>query len=178
MSVGSDSLQVTEFTFRNLPLSDFEIRNISIVLFPIGIYLFSKSDIRIHFMHTIRQNSRDDVGLAVAEYLSEGNQSVTFVSEPKPSAVADEVNSIHRKLSGAQDVRALASETTDIDLVVVIGSDSETLLLGYLIRCELDPREVLADISNPANEPAFEGTGVDHIDIPQLLSEYICDRYG
>jgi Trk K+ transport system NAD-binding subunit len=144
-------------------------------------------------MHTIRQNSRDDshkaarnilviggddVGLAVAEYLSEGNQSVTFVSEPKPSAVADEVNSIHRKLSGAQDVRALASETTDIDLVVVIGSDSETLLLGYLIRCELDPREVLAGISNPANEPAFEGTGVDHIDIPQLLSEYICDRYG
>ena len=143
-------------------------------------------------MDTIRRNSRDDphnaarnvlviggdhVGLAVAEYLSEGNQSVTFVSETEPTDVADEVKAIHRKVSGPHDVRALAAETSDIDLVVVIGTDSETLLLGHLVRRELDPREVVAGVSDPANEPAFEGTGVDHIDIPRLLSERICDRY-
>lgn len=143
-------------------------------------------------MDTIRQNTRDDsrkvarkvlviggdnFGLAVAEYLTEGAQSVTFVSETKPIDDADDVESIHRELSGANDVRALASEITDIDLVVVIGSDSETLLLGYLVRRELNPRDVVAGISNPANEPAFEGAGVDHINIPQLLAEQICDRY-
>jgi len=143
-------------------------------------------------MHMIRRNSRDDsskaardvlvvggdnFGLAVAEYLTEGAQSVTFVSETRPTDVADEVKPIHRELSGANDIRALASEITDVDLVVVIGSESETLLLGYLVRRELDPCNVVAGISNPNNEPAFEATGVDHIDVPRLIAERICDRY-
>jgi len=143
-------------------------------------------------MDTIRRNTHSDsdkaarnvlviggnrFGLAVAEYLTEGARSVTFVSETKPTDVADGVKPIHRELSGANDVRTLASEITDIDLVVVIGSDSETLLLGYLARRELDPRNVVAGISNPANESAFEGTGVDHIDLPWLLAEQLRDRY-
>ena len=143
-------------------------------------------------MNTIHRNSRDNshkaarnilviggdhFGLAVAEYLTGGAQSVTFVSETKLIDIADEVKPIHRELSGANDVRALASEITDIDLAVVIGSDSETLLLGYLVRRELDPHDTVVGISNPANESAFEGTGVDHIDIPQLLAEQIYGRY-
>jgi len=143
-------------------------------------------------MDTVRRNSHsnshkegrnvlviggDHLGLAVAEYLTEDAQSVTFVSETKLTDGTDGVKPIHRELSDANDVRALASEITDIDLVVIIGSDSETLLLGYLVRREIDPRNVVAGVSNPANEPAFEGTGVDHIDIPRLLAEQLCDRY-
>jgi Trk K+ transport system NAD-binding subunit len=143
-------------------------------------------------MDTIRQHSRDNpdkaarnvlvigvdhFGHAVAEYLTEGPQSVTFVSETGPTDVTDEVTLIHRKLSDAGDVRALASEITDIDLVVVTGSDSEALLLGYLAKREFDPCDVVAGISNPANEPAFEGTGVDIIDMPRLLAERIRDGY-
>jgi len=143
-------------------------------------------------MDTIRRNSHstsqkgvrnvlviggDHFGLAVAEYLTEGAQSVTFVSETKLTDVADEVRPINRELSCADDVRSLASEITDIDLAVVVGSDSETLLLGYLIRRELDPCDVVASISNPANESAFDGTGVDCINIPLLLAEQLCDRY-
>lgn len=143
-------------------------------------------------MNTTRRKPRDDpdetaqnllviggnhFGLAVAEYLTEGAQSVTFVSEDQLIDVADEVKAIHRKLSNANDVRSLASEVTDVDLVVVVGSDSEALLLGYLARRELDPRVVVAGISNPANDSAFEGTGVDRIELPRLLAEQIRDRY-
>jgi len=119
----------------------------------------------------------DHFGLAVAEYLTESAQSVTFVSETTPTDVADGVKSIHRELSNVNDVRALASEIADVGLVVVIGSDSEALLLGYLVRRELDPCNVVAGVSNPANGSAFEGTGVDHIDLPRLLAEQIRDRY-
>jgi len=52
-----------------------------------------------------------------------------------------------------------------------------TRSLGYLVRRELDPCNVVAGILNPANGSAFEGTGVDHIDLPRLLAEQICDRY-
>lgn len=116
-------------------------------------------------------------GLAVAEYLTEDAQSVTFVSEDQPTDAADEVKSIKRKLSDANDVRSLAVEVTDIDVVLVVGSDSEALLLGYLARRELDPRVVVTGISNPANDSAFEGTGVDCIDLPRLLAEQVRDRY-
>lgn len=144
-------------------------------------------------MDTMRRNSRSDshraarnvlviggdhFGLAVAEYLTESAQSVTFVSETNPTDVADGVKPIYYELSGANDIRALASEIADVGLVVVIGSDSETLLLGYLVRRELDPCNVVTGISNPANGSAFEGTGVDHIDLPRLLAEQICDRYN
>jgi len=143
-------------------------------------------------MNTIRRNSRSDsheaarnvlviggdrFGLAVAEYLTESARSVTFVTETAPTDVADGVKSIHRELSGVNDVRALASEIADVGLVVVIGADSESLLLGYLIRRELDPREVVAGVSNPANGSAFEEADVDHIDLPRLLAEQIRDRY-
>jgi Trk K+ transport system NAD-binding subunit len=145
-------------------------------------------------MDATRRNPRDDpdrtaqhvlvidgghFGLAVAEYLTEGARSVTLVSETEPTGVADEVTLIQRTLSDANDVRALASEVTDIDIdiVVIVGSDSKALLLGYLARREFDPCDVVAGISNPANGSAFEGTGVDHIDLPQLLAEQVCDRY-
>jgi len=119
----------------------------------------------------------DHFGLAVAEYLSEGAQSVMFVSETRPTGVADDVEPLHRKLSNANDIQALASENADTDLVVVIGSDSQALLVGYLIRRELDSCDVVAGISNPANASAFGGTGVEYIDVPQLLAEQIRDRY-
>ena len=143
-------------------------------------------------MDAIRRNPRDNpgktaqhvlvidgghFGLAVAEYLSEGACSVTLVSETNSTDIADEVTLIERTLSDANDVRALASEVTDIDIVVTVGSDSEALLLGYLAQREFDPRDVVAGISNPANGSPFEGTGVDHIDLPQLLAERIRDRY-
>ena len=142
-------------------------------------------------MNAIRQDPRDgpdgaarDVlvigggrfGLAVAEYLTEDAQSVTLVSEAEPVDITDEMRLIRRTPLDASDVRALVSEVTDIDLVVV-GSDSEALLLGYVARREFDPCNVVAGISNPANGSAFKGTGVDHIDLPRLLAEQICDRY-
>lgn len=120
----------------------------------------------------------DHFGLAVAEYLTEGAQSVTFVSENRPTDIPDGVKSIHRRISDANDIRSLGSEVADIDLVVIVGSDSQALLLGYLARRELDPRNVVTDVSNPANDPAFEGTGVDRIDMPRLLAEQIRDRYN
>jgi Trk K+ transport system NAD-binding subunit len=116
-------------------------------------------------------------GLAIAEYLTETARSVTFVSDDQPTGVPHDVTLLHRKLSDADDVRALASEITDVDLVVVVGSDSEALLLGHLVRRELGPRDVVAGISNPDNDSAFEGTGVDRIDVSRLLAEQICDQY-
>ena len=156
------------------------------------MYLLSHPDIGTRSMDTIRRNPRDNpdetaqnvlvidgghFGLAVAEYLTEGARSVTLVSETKPTGVADEVTLIQRTLSDADDVRALASEVTDIDIIVVVGSDSEALLLGYLARHEFDPRDVVAGISNPANEAAFEGTGMDVIDMPRLFAERIRSGY-
>ena len=142
-------------------------------------------------MNAIRQNPRDgpdgaaqDVlvigggrfGLAVAEYLTEDAQSVTLVSEAEPVDITDEMRLIRRTPLDASDVRALVSEVTDIDLVVV-GSDSEALLPGYVARREFDPCDVVAGVSDPADGPAFEGTGVDLVDVPRLLVERIRDRY-
>lgn len=149
------------------------------------------SGIGIHHMNTTRQHRQDDVseppqhvlvlggaqfGLAVAEYLTGDGQSVTFVSEAFPTAAPDEVTLIHRPLTGANDFRELASELAAIDLVVVVAADAEALLLGYLARRELDPRDVVVGISDPSNEPLFDGTGVDRIDIPRLLAADILDR--
>ena len=53
--------------------------------------------------------------LAVAEYVSEDAQSVTFVSENQPTDIGDGVKLIHHKLADANDVRTLASEVTDVD---------------------------------------------------------------
>jgi len=119
----------------------------------------------------------DGFGVAVGEYLTEGAQSVTVVSERQPTAPPDAVDVVDRELSDATDVRSLAAEVTDIDLVVV-GSDSEALLLGYLVRRELDPCDVVSAVSNPEHVPAFESTGVDCIDMPRLLAEEIHDRYN
>ena len=141
-------------------------------------------------MNAIRQNPRDgpdgaarDVlaigggrfGLAVAKYLTESARSVTFVSEIEPGDITDEMRLIQRTLLDASDVRTLASEVADMDLVV--GSDSEALLPGYVARRQFDPRDVVAGISDPADGPAFEGTGVNPVDVPRLLAERIRDRY-
>ena len=100
---------------------------------------------------------------------------MTFGSEPEPGDITDGTRPIRRTPPDASDVRALASEVTDIDLVV--GSDSEALLPGYVARRQFDPRDVAAGISDPADGPAFEGTGVDLVDVPRLLVERIRDRY-
>ena len=117
----------------------------------------------------------DRFGLAVAQYLTECSQTVTFVSADRPSGIADGVEALHRELSDASDVRALGSELTDVDLVVTLGSDAEALLTGYLARLELDPDAVVAGTVDPGVDPAFEGTGVARIDVPQLLAERIDD---
>jgi Trk K+ transport system NAD-binding subunit len=117
-------------------------------------------------------------GLSVAEYLTESARSVTFVSEDRPTDVADGVNSIHNELSDANDIRTLASEVTDVDLVVVVGSDAQGLLLGYHVRREFDQLDVVAGISDPANDSAFEDSGVDRIDVPRLLAAQIRNQYG
>ena len=170
---------------------EFEIRNIPVVLFFFRIYPSPYSDVRIELMNAIRQNPRDgpdgaaqDVlvigggrfGLAVAECLTEGARSVTLVSETEPVDITDEMRLIQRTPLNASDVRTLASEVADVDLVVV-GSDSEALLPGYVARREFDPCDVVAVISDPANGPAFEGTDVDLVDMPRLLVERIRDRY-
>jgi Trk K+ transport system NAD-binding subunit len=116
-------------------------------------------------------------GLAVAEYLTEGSQSVTLVSDAQPTEAVDGVHSIDRRLSNAEDVRALVSEIAEVDLVVVVASDSESLLLGHLVRRECNSCDVVAGISNPAYDSAFEGTGVDRIDIARLLAEHVRDQY-
>ena len=100
---------------------------------------------------------------------------MTFVFEPEPVDITDGMRSIRRTLPDASDVRTLASEVTDMDLVV--GSDSEALLPGYVARREFDPCDVVAGVSDPANGPAFEGTGVNLVDLPRLLAERIRDRY-
>ena len=101
---------------------------------------------------------------------------MTFGSEPEPGDITDGTRPTRRTPLDASDVRALVSEVTDIDLVVV-GSDSETPPLGCVARREFDPCDVVAGISDPANGPAFEGTGVNPVDVPRLLAERIRDRY-
>ena len=142
-------------------------------------------------MNAIRQNPRDGpngaarnvpiigggrFGLVIAKYLTEGARSVTFISETEPGDITDRMRLIRRTPLDASDVRTLASEVTDIDLVAV-GSDSETPPLGYEARREFDPCDVVAGISDPADGPAFEGTGVDLVDVPRLLAGRVRDRH-
>ena len=141
-------------------------------------------------MNAIRQNPRGgpggaarDVlviggshfGLAVAEYFTAGARSMTLASEPEPVDITDGSRLIRRTPPDASGIRTLASAITDMDLVV--GSDSEALLPEYVARREFDPSDVVAGISDPANGPAFERTGVDLVDMPRLLVEQIRDRY-
>ena len=88
----------------------------------------------------------------------------------------DEMRLIQRTPPDASDVRTLTSAVTGMDLVV--GVDSEALPLGRVVRREFDPRDIVAGISDPANGPAFEGTGVDLVDVPRLLVGQVRDRCG
>ena len=141
-------------------------------------------------MNAIRQNPRDGpdgtarnvlaigggrFGLAVAKYLTRGARSVMFGSEPEPGDITDGTRPTQRTPPDASNVRALASEVTGTDLVV--GADSEALLPGYVARRQFDSCDVVAGVSNPADGPAFEGTGADLVDVPRLLVERIRDRY-
>jgi Trk K+ transport system NAD-binding subunit len=119
----------------------------------------------------------DHFGLAIAEYLVGEGRSVTFVSETELPGVVDGVAFIHREITAASDVRALGLELADADVVVVVGIDSEALVTGYLVRQELNPRTVVAGLSDPSNCPAFEGTGIERIDVPRLLADRIHDQH-
>lgn len=132
------------------------------------------------------ESARDDLdvlvigggcfGLAIAEYLAEWARSVTFAAEVAPADCGDGVKAIQREVRDASDVRSLASDVTDVDLVITAGSDSQALLTGCLARREF-PCAVVAGVDDPANGPAFDCTGVDRISIPRLLAERIRERY-
>jgi len=64
---------------------------------------------------------------------------MTLASGPEPVDITDEMRLIERTPPDASDVRTLASAVTGMDLVV--GSDSEALLLEYAARREFDPCE-------------------------------------
>lgn len=119
----------------------------------------------------------DKLGLAVAECLTEGAQTVTFVSDAAPTDDDGDVAAIHREVGDVSDVRSLASDVTDVDLVVTLGSDSQALLSGYLARREFGPCAVVAGVDDPTTAPAFDDTGVDCISIPQLVADRIRDQY-
>jgi Trk K+ transport system NAD-binding subunit len=144
-------------------------------------------------MHTTRRRNADRTdstaehvlviggnrfGLAVAEYLTESARSVTYAAENRPPTEIDGVEALQREIADATDVRALASEVRNVDLVVVVGSDSKALLTGHLVRREFDPCVVVAGLSDPSNQSAFEGTEVEPIDMARLLADAVRDRNG
>lgn len=116
-------------------------------------------------------------GLAVAEGLTEDAESVTLVTDDPTVTGGDGIESIQRDITGMRDVKSIASEVDDVDLVVVVGADEQALLSGYLARLELDPSMVIAGLDDPTNDPAFQGTGIDRINVPALLAERIRERY-
>jgi Trk K+ transport system NAD-binding subunit len=100
-----------------------------------------------------------------------------LVSDRAPPSDDSGVEFLRRRVADGSHVRSLAEELPDIDVVVAVGPDEEVLLIGYLARREFDACLVVAGITDPRTESAFEDTGVDTISLPQLLADGIRERY-
>lgn len=100
--------------------------------------------------------------------------SVTLVhSDADPDRSADEVDVLDGAVTNAAEVRAIGEAVGPIDAVVAVGPDSEALLAGYLARLELDPDVVIATVNDPGREPAFANTGVERLNVADVLADRI-----
>jgi Trk K+ transport system NAD-binding subunit len=119
----------------------------------------------------------DTPARAVAKYLTGPSHSVTVVS-PESTVAIEGVEALQREITNADDVRRLAEDVADVDLVVAVGSDERALFMGYLARREFEPCVVVAGVDDPVNERAFEGTGVECVCVAELLADAIYERYA
>lgn len=114
---------------------------------------------------------------ALAESLAGSIDSVTLVGpDADPDRTAEDVDVVSRATTNAAEVQAIAATVGSVDAVVATGSDSEALLAGYLARMELDPSVVIATVSDPTRGAAFQDTGIERIDVPEVLAEHVRER--
>lgn len=114
---------------------------------------------------------------ALAESLAESMESVTLVGrDADPDLVGEDVEVVRRSTTNAAEVRAIGATVGPVDAVVATGSDGEALLAGHLARMELDPDVVIATVTDPTRDEAFEDTGIERVDVPGVLAEHIRSR--
>lgn len=99
---------------------------------------------------------------------------MTFVSETQPTGFADEMPHLHRELSEVNDLCSRPSGS-DSNGPVLLGSDSESVLLECPLQPEIEHIDIVAALSYTATDRAFGDTGVSRITIPRLLAQQICE---
>lgn len=113
------------------------------------------------------------VGLAVADHLAAAN-TVTFAGETSRNHTDHgDVSVISEVPTDAADVQALRDGLGAVDVVATIGSDSESLFLGYLCERAFEPAATVATLEDPDRRAVYHQTGIEPVPVPELLAEHV-----
>jgi Trk K+ transport system NAD-binding subunit len=114
---------------------------------------------------------------ALAESLAGSVGPVTMVgNDVDPDRTDGTFDRLDHRIDHAQDVNAIEDSVGPVDAVVAVGTDSETLLAGYLARRELEPDVVIGTVDDPDRKAAFSDTGIEPLDISAVLATQIRER--
>jgi Trk K+ transport system NAD-binding subunit len=113
-------------------------------------------------------------GRGMADTLAGTGRPVAFVDEDAVDRGEEEkVEVLSERVTDPPSLRAVLDEVGEVGSVVVVGPDSEALLVTVLAKRELREVPILAVVSDPQRRSAFEDLGVESLDLAALLGTAI-----
>lgn len=112
-------------------------------------------------------------GRGMADTLAGTGRPVAFVDEDAVDHGEDEFEVLAERVTDPPSFRAVLDEVGDVGSVVVVGPDSEALLVTVLAKRELREVPILAVVSDPQRRSAFENLGVESLDLAAVLATAI-----
>lgn len=109
-------------------------------------------------------------GRGMADTLAGTGRSVAFVDEDAVDHGEDEVEVLSERVTDPPSFQAVLDEVGEVGSVVVVGPDSEALLVTLLAQRQLRSVPIVAVVDDPRRQCAFEALGVESLDLAALLA--------
>lgn len=113
-------------------------------------------------------------GLATAEQLAGQFDEVSFAGDV--DHVDDEqvpVRIVSRLPASVGDVRSMRDDLGEVDAVLTLGRDHQSLWAAHIFKRELVPAVTGATLEDPRLESTFSATGVEPILLSELLADHL-----
>lgn len=114
-------------------------------------------------------------GLATAEQLARQFDEVSFAGDVDTGADDEEtpVRIVSRLPASVGDVRSMRDDLGEVDAVLTLGRDHQSLWAAHIFKRELVPAVTGATLEDPRLESTFSATGVEPILLSELLADHL-----